>query len=126
YCPGEYSVNARGKTKVMGVGQSLIAGAALVGGVVVVGGSVRVREVLIPVYRALQLDWDPATAGSLQDEVPTITWEATVGAITDAFGQRFVLEEGSVSTETLALAAELEPRHVPGPLRAPAVRAFGA
>jgi octanoyl-[GcvH]:protein N-octanoyltransferase len=126
YCPGQYSVNAGGKTKLMGVGQRLIAGAAHVGGVVVVGGSDRVRDVLIPVYQALQLDWDPATAGSLQDEVPTITWEGTVEAITDALGQRFVLEEGSVSTETLALAAELEPWHVPGPLRTPAVRAFGA
>src|SRR5919198_935829 len=39
YCPGEHSVNARGKTKLMGVGQRILLGAAHVGGVIVVGGS---------------------------------------------------------------------------------------
>ena len=36
YCPGEYSVNARGARKLMGVGQRVIRGAAHVGGVIVV------------------------------------------------------------------------------------------
>ena len=36
YCPGKYSVNARGATKIMGVGQRLARHAAHVGGVIVV------------------------------------------------------------------------------------------
>ena len=42
YCPGQHSVNARGKRKLMGVGQRLIRGAAHVGGVVVVEGGDRI------------------------------------------------------------------------------------
>ncbi|HJP67241.1 MAG TPA: lipoate--protein ligase family protein [Actinomycetota bacterium] len=109
YCPGEHSVNARGRTKTMGVGQRLIAGAAHVGGVVVVGGAGRVREVLVPVYEALELSWDPATAGSLEDEVQGLTWDGAAGAIVAAFEERFVLKPDTLSAETLALAEELAP-----------------
>ena len=59
----------------MGVGQRIIGGAAHVGGVIVVSGSDRVRQVLVPVYRALGLEWNPDTVGSLEDEIPGMTWE---------------------------------------------------
>jgi octanoyl-[GcvH]:protein N-octanoyltransferase len=111
YCPGAHSVNAGGKRKLMGVGQRLIAGAAHVGGVVVVGGSDRVREVLVPVYEALGLLWDPATAGSLADEDPGITWEDAVEAIVRRFASEHPVEEASVSPREVALARELMPRH---------------
>lgn len=41
YCPGGWSVNIGGRTKVMGVGQRVVRGAAHVGGVVVVDRSDR-------------------------------------------------------------------------------------
>jgi octanoyl-[GcvH]:protein N-octanoyltransferase len=111
YCPGEFSVNARGRTKLMGVGQRLVLRAAHVGGVVVVAGSDRVRDVLVPVYEALGLDWDPSTVGSLQDEVPAISWDASAEALAARFAERFDLADGGVSEETLALARTLESRH---------------
>jgi octanoyl-[GcvH]:protein N-octanoyltransferase len=111
YCPGEHSVNARGKTKLMGVGQRVVADAAHVGGVVVVTGGDRIREVLLPVYEALELEWDPATAGSLEDEAAGTTWEEAEAAIGDAFAARFDLEDGELTEETLALARDLAPRH---------------
>jgi lipoate-protein ligase A len=114
YCPGEYSVNARGRTKVMGVGQRLVRSAAHVGGVVVVGGSDRVRDVLVPVYEALGLAWDPATVGSLRDEVPDLTWEAAAGAIEAAFAEVGELVPGELSPEALDLARELVPGHEVG------------
>ncbi len=67
YCPGRYSVNVGGIVKVMGVGQRLIRGAAHIGGVIVVNDGERIRDVLIPVYRALGVDWDPRTTGALAD-----------------------------------------------------------
>ena len=76
YCPGAFSVNARGRTKLAGVGQRLISGAAHLGGVVVVRDSAGVRDVLIPVYEALGLEWDPETTGSVEDEVPGVTRRA--------------------------------------------------
>jgi octanoyl-[GcvH]:protein N-octanoyltransferase len=104
YCPGEHSVNARGRAKLMGVGQRVVSGAAHVGGVVVVGGSERIRGVLMPVYEALDLQWDPATVGSLRDEVPGLSWHAARDAILESFAARYRVEEGSVSPSTLAVA----------------------
>ena len=75
YCPGAYSVNARGRTKLMGVGQRIVSGAAHVGGVVVVGDSGRVRDVLTPVYDALAHDWSPGTVGSVEDELGASRFE---------------------------------------------------
>jgi lipoate-protein ligase A len=73
YCPGAHSVNAAGRRKLMGVGQRVIRGAAHVGGVLVVRDSARVRAALEPVYRALALPFDPATAGAVEDERPGVT-----------------------------------------------------
>ncbi len=70
YCPGAFSVNAGGRTKLAGIGQRLIKGGAHVGCVVVAGGSDELREVLVPVYAALDLEWDPGTVGSVEDAVP--------------------------------------------------------
>ncbi len=111
YCPGEHSVNARGKTKLMGVGQRILLHAAHVGGVVVVGQSDRVRNVLIPVYEALDLEWDPATAGSLEDEVPGISWEDAAEAILRRFADSYELVEGSLRPEIMDRAKHLQAAH---------------
>jgi lipoate-protein ligase A len=111
YCPGRHSVNARGKRKLVGVGQRLVARAAHVGGVVVVGGSDRIRDVLVPVYEALGIVWDPATTGSLEDEVPGLNWDDALNAILARFGETYDLSEGAVSPETMDLAQALQTRH---------------
>jgi len=107
YCPGEYSVNARGRTKLMGVGQRLVKGAAHVGGVVVVSGADRIRDVLVPVYDTLDLEWDPRTVGSLTDELGRLPWEAGAEAIIQEFSRAYRLEASRVSADTLARAREL-------------------
>ena len=113
YCPGEYSVNAGGRIKLMGVGQRIIRGAAHVGGVVVVGDSARLRELLVPVYASLKLDFDPGTAGSVEDAVPGIEIEDVRRALLAEFAALRPLESGSLEPSTLALAAELESWHAP-------------
>jgi octanoyl-[GcvH]:protein N-octanoyltransferase len=115
YCPGEHSVNARGRTKLMGVGQRVVDGAAHVGGVIVVEGADVIRDTLVPVYRALGLDWDPDTVGSLVDEVPGLTWDGARGAQEASFGKRFDLVEGHVGETVLHEADALIPRHVVRP-----------
>jgi lipoate-protein ligase A len=112
YCPGAYSVNARGATKLMGVGQRTILKAAHVGGVVVVGGSDRIRSVLVPVYDALGLQWNPDTTGSVQDETSGVTYLDAQQAIVDEFASRYELAEGTLARDTVALAEELEPEHL--------------
>lgn len=113
YCPGRWSVNVAGKVKVMGVGQRLVRGAAHVGGVVVVDDGHRIRDVLIPVYRALGLDWDPRTAGSLADRSPGITMAQVTQAIEDQFWQRFRIVERDLPAAVVEAAEDLVDQHLP-------------
>src|SRR3954447_17177129 len=70
YCPGAYSVNARGRVKLIGTAQRLVRGAALLGAVIVVRDGEGVRAVLRDVYARLGIEWDDATAGAVDEEVP--------------------------------------------------------
>lgn len=96
YCPGEYSVNARGERKLMGVGQRVIRGAAHVGGVLVVDGSARVRAVLEPVYAAMEFPWRPDTTGSIADEIGPISLDVVAAAIEAELRVRHDLVTGGV------------------------------
>jgi lipoate-protein ligase A len=110
YCPGAYSVNARGRVKLIGTAQRLVRGGALLGASIVVGDGPGVRAVLRDVYAALELDWDDATAGAVDEEVPGLTLDAVERAVIAAYGE---LEPAELSEETLALARRLEPERRP-------------
>jgi octanoyl-[GcvH]:protein N-octanoyltransferase len=115
YCPGEYSVNARGRTKLVGIGQRILSGGAHLGVVIVVRDSALLRRALIPVYEALGLDWDPATAGSVEDELGDVELAAVEDAILGGLrAGGYELVEGSLDPDTLALAERLQPDHDPG------------
>jgi lipoate-protein ligase A len=111
YCPGAWSVNAGGRTKLVGTGQRLIAGAAHRGAVIVIGDGDRIRDVLIPVYEALGLDWDPGTVGSVEDEVGSLTLEQAEDAILARLGERYELAEVEIDDATLSMAERLESEH---------------
>lgn len=113
YCPGEYSVNAGGRTKLMGVGQRVIRGGAHVGGVLVVNDARRVREVLGPVYTALDLPWNPQTAGAIEDEVPGVDVDAARDAVLDELSARRPWRAGALDPETLGRAESLLDWHDP-------------
>src|SRR5689334_7860526 len=100
YCPGEYSVNARGRTKLAGIGQRIIKNGTHIGGVIVVGGAAEIRDVLIPVYDALGLPWDPDTTGSIEDEIGPVAFEDVTAAIRAELPP---LEEAALDAATLAL-----------------------
>ncbi len=106
YCPGAYSVNARGRRKLMGVGQRLVAGAAHVGGVVVVDRADLVNRALLPVYAALGYNWNPAATGSLAEEVPA-TLDLVADALVAALAARHQVVEDILPAATLARAAVL-------------------
>lgn len=108
YCPGAYSVNARGKRKLAGIGQRMIKGSAHVGGVVVASGAQEIRDVLVPVYEALELDWAPETTGSASDELGReVDPDEMVEAIVAELAEAHELDEVDVDAETLELAEEL-------------------
>ena len=120
YCPGGYSVNARARTKLAGIGQKLVKGAGHLGGVLVVGGSDRVRDVLVPVYAALGLDFDPATSGSVEDELGEASLDDVEAVLLDELSVLYEIDEAELDEETLALARELRDEHLSPGASAPA------
>jgi lipoate-protein ligase A len=105
YCPGAYSVNARGARKLMGVGQRVIRGAAHVGGVIVVRDSKRVRAVLEPIYDAMQVEWDPETTGSVEDELGVATRDEVEAALLAELRSRVAIETGGAFPLDAAIAS---------------------
>lgn len=113
YCPGAYSVHGEHRIKLMGVGQRLVRGAAHVGGVICVRSGARIRDVLVPVYRSLELPWDPTTAGAIDEFVPTITLEAVQSAVLDSFDAKgFDFTPGKIPIHLLQSGADLAPDHI--------------
>lgn len=114
YCPGDHSVNADGRVKLMGVGQRLVRGAAHVGGVIVVRDAAVIRRVLDPVYGALGLDWDPATVGSIEDVTGVAVSDADADtAFLDAFARRHDLVDAALAQRWVDAAVDAEADYVP-------------
>jgi lipoate-protein ligase A len=111
YCPGRYSVNARGAAKLAGIGQRVIAGGSHTGVVLVLEGEERINEVLAPVYAALALDWEPAVTGSVRSEAPGADWERVSNAIITEYARDYDIVDAEVDEATLALARDLAAEH---------------
>jgi len=120
YCPGEFSVNARGQIKLAGVGQRMIRGAAHVGFVILVSGSELVADALEPVYAALGLDFNRGSVGSLEDEAPGIGRGQAEGALIGRLRRDARLEPVELDRSTLT---EAESRA--GGFRSPPAPAIG-
>jgi lipoate-protein ligase A len=111
YCPGEFSVNARGRVKLVGAAQRIVRGGWLLSSVVVVQGASAVRAVLEDVYDVLELDWDPGTVGAVADEAPRVHMDAVERALHDQYASRYRLVAASVAECELSAAAALLDRH---------------
>jgi len=111
YCPGRYSVNARGAVKIAGIGQRVVGGGSHTGVVLVVEGEDRINAVLEPVYAALGLTWDPSASGSVRTEVPSAGWDTVRDAIVTEYAREYDLVEDSVDAETLDRAESLAGEH---------------
>lgn len=112
YCPGEYSVNIEGRVKVMGVGQRVIRDGAHVGGVLTIAQTGPLRNLLIPIHEALELDFRPETAGGIADFDPSIGVEDVIAAIKDVLlDQGVQLEATRLDDATLVAAEDLVAMH---------------
>ena len=111
YCPGRYSVNARGVAKLAGIGQRVVGGGSHTGVVLVVEGEERINAVLEPVYAALGLDWEPGVTGSVRAEAAGATWERVAEALVTEYASEYDVVDDTVDPETLALAYELVAQH---------------
>jgi lipoate-protein ligase A len=111
YCPGEFSVNARGRVKLIGAAERIVRGAWLHSSVIVVEGAPRLRAVLEAVYAALGLDWDPATTGAVADEAPAVGLEDVRAALLAQYETRYALTPASLTSDELGHAGKLLGRH---------------
>ena len=111
YCPGEFSVNARGRVKLIGAAQRIVRGAWLLSSVVVVEDAPGLRAVLEDIYAALGLDWDPATAGGVADEAPGVDVEGVREALLAGYDRRYELSPATLGEDELARTGELLDRH---------------
>ncbi|WP_417562898.1 lipoate--protein ligase family protein [Microbacterium sp.] len=85
YCPGEFSINARGAVKLVGTSQRSVRGARLLSGMVPLSAVDHLVDVLSEVNAALGLEWDAATFGTLRDEASrvrrVVVEDALIGAL---------------------------------------------
>jgi lipoate-protein ligase A len=115
YCPGRFTVNAGGQTKLIGAAQRIISGAWLFSSVVVVGGARLVRDVLVDVYAALGLEWDPGSVGAVADEVPGATVAQVQAVLLEHLGARYRLTPSVVGEAEREAARARLGRHRPIP-----------
>jgi octanoyl-[GcvH]:protein N-octanoyltransferase len=114
YCPGEFSVNIAGQVKIMGVGQRVIRGGAHVGGVITVAGTPLLRETLISIYEALDVEFQPETAGGIADFDPSLGLEDIITAMVEVLYERgYDLEPKRFDAAICREAEALIPLHVP-------------
>lgn len=88
YCPGEYSINARGTVKLIGTSQRAMTGARMLSGMLAFGSVERFVAVLTEANEALELAWDPRTFGSLLTEAPAVSRADVEHALAAAFVAR--------------------------------------
>lgn len=117
YCPGRFSVNAGGRTKIMGVGQRLVRRAAHIGGVIVAGDAQSIKDVLIPVYAALGISWRPESVGSVSAETDGAGIEDVERAVRTAFERRFEIVPTVLPTAVVEAGRELAAGHLAEPVR---------
>ena len=108
---GEFSINDGHGHKLVGTAQRLVRGAWLFGIVILVADPEPVREVLIEVYDALGLDWDPTTVGALQTTVPGAQIEDVRAAMLRAYGQLATLRSTGLDDAVIELARGRVDRH---------------
>jgi hypothetical protein len=72
--------------------------------------------VLVPVYEALELDWDPATSGSVAQE---LSRDVDAGELEEALitelGRRYALVDAELDEQTMERAAASLEAATPGP-----------
>jgi len=111
YCPGASTINARDQVKLVGVGQRSIKGGSHLGGVLVCENEQHTKEILIPVYQALEAEFNPDTCGSVLSETGDAGLAATLQALQVSFGARYQIHECELPEWVIDKAHKLVEHH---------------
>lgn len=113
YCPGEYSINVGGTTKVVGSAQRVTSTGSLFSTVVQVVVSDRVRAVIADVSDALGYDLRHSSIGGLADYVPGVTADEVAAAFAADYRSRLDLTDGQLPPEVVTHASTVTPNASP-------------
>lgn len=92
YCPGRWSINGHGRSKLVGTGQRLTRSAYLFTAVIVVGDAAPLREAMTDAYRCLDLPLDPRTVGSIAEYVPGVRLDEVIDTVGAALAEMVPLD----------------------------------
>ena len=83
YCPGRFSVNGGGRTKLAGIAQRLTGRSFLLTAIVLVSDPDPIRAVLAECYPRLGYTWEPGTVGCVSEQVRGITMDDVQAVLAD-------------------------------------------
>ena len=92
YCPGDYSVNARGAVKLVGVAQRIGRRAYHLGAVISVAPSTEACGAVAEAYRILGFPFEAETFGSIAGEVSGVTSIALKDALLEGVSRLLPVE----------------------------------
>jgi octanoyl-[GcvH]:protein N-octanoyltransferase len=105
YCPGSFSVNARGRAKLVGTAQRVVRRGWLFSAVLVYDDADALRPLLGRIYERLDLPFDPASVGSVRLERPGLELDALEEALLAAYADRDVLVPAALDEDVVEAAA---------------------
>jgi octanoyl-[GcvH]:protein N-octanoyltransferase len=111
YCPGDYSVNARGQVKLIGTAQRMVRGAWLFSAVAIFDSTEVLRPLLAEIYRCLDLPFDTGSVGSVLAEAPGASLDRMEEAVIAAYDKRFGLVPAELDDDVLSTAEDLVDDH---------------
>jgi hypothetical protein len=79
--------------------------------VIVLGASERIRDVLVPVYERMRFAWDPASVGSIEDEIGSVPRDAVIEALLAELAKRHDVERAPMANGLLTAAENSEYEH---------------
>lgn len=89
YCPGDFSVNAGGRIKLVGLAQRIGRSGYHMGAVIAVERSERACAAVAEAYALMDIPFDPATFGALSDVAPGLGFETVSGLLRPALDAHF-------------------------------------
>ncbi|MGH1562751.1 lipoate--protein ligase family protein [Mumia sp. DW29H23] len=111
YCPGEYSINARGVTKLVGTAQRVVRGAWLFSAIIVLGDGPTLRAALPVVHNRLELPFQRRSVGSVFEEVPGLDVDTVASTLLRAYDRMTAVEVVPLDDATRDRAEQLKADH---------------
>jgi octanoyl-[GcvH]:protein N-octanoyltransferase len=111
YCPGAYSVSARGRVKLVGTAQRMVRAGWLFSAVAIVDDADVLRPLLTEIYRALDLPFAAASVGSVRAEAPNLSLDRLESAVVAAYDRDVGLSPIELDDRLLTAARDLLDDH---------------